>query len=57
MGYATALVEWARDLEPAMAFLFLLPFVVAGAALLQDYIEAPKTRESLPRATRAGASD
>ena len=57
MGYATALLDWARDLEPAMAFLFLLPFVVAGAALLQDYIEAPKTREKLPRATRAGASD
>lgn len=57
MEYATGLVQWARDLEPSMAFLMLLPFVVVAAALLQDYIEAPRAREDLRRASRSGAND
>ena len=33
------LVEWARDLEPATAFLMLLPFVVAAAGLIQHWLD------------------
>jgi Na+/H+ antiporter NhaD/arsenite permease-like protein len=33
------LVEWARELDPAAAFLMLLPFLVAGAGLLQYWLE------------------
>jgi putative Na+/H+ antiporter len=57
MEYASDLVEWARALEPSMAFLMLLPFVVVAAALLQDYIEAPRTRENLPPAGKSAAND
>lgn len=40
------LIEWARELEPAAAFLLLLPFVVAAAALIQYWLEH---RETQPR--------
>jgi hypothetical protein len=33
------LVAWARDLDPAAAFLMLLPFVVGAAGLLQYWLE------------------
>ena len=47
------LLEWARELEPAAAFLLLLPFVVAGAGLIQYWLEKRdlEQRESTPRAT------
>ena len=40
------LIVWARDLEPAAAFLMLLPFVVAAAGLLQYWLEH---RDTQPR--------
>ena len=39
MTYLTELAVWVRNLEPAAAFLLLLPFVVAGAGLLQHWLE------------------
>lgn len=38
------LMMWARDLDPAAAFLMLLPFVVAAAGLLQYWLEHRETR-------------
>ena len=43
------LIEWAWALDPAAAFLLLLPFVVAGAGLLQYWLE--KRDEEAPRAS------
>ena len=48
MHYATELLEWMRALEPAAAFMFLLPFVVGAAGLLQYWLE----REDRKRAAR-----
>ena len=46
MTYLSALVEWLQDLDPAAAFLLLLPFVVAFAGLLQYWLEK---RDEAPR--------
>jgi hypothetical protein len=44
------LYDWALALEPAAAFLFLLPFVVALAGLIQYALEErdKRAREELP---------
>jgi hypothetical protein len=39
MRYAYELVEWIQALEPAAAFLLMLPFVVAAAGLSQYWLE------------------
>jgi len=39
MRYVNEWLDWARALEPAAAFLMLLPFVVAAAGLIQYYLE------------------
>jgi hypothetical protein len=49
MRYALELYEWIIGLEPAIAFLFLVPFVVAAAGLSRHWLE---TREEAPRASR-----
>jgi predicted cation transporter len=46
MTYITELIEWIQALEPASAFLMLLPFVVAAAGLLQRWLEQ---RDAAPR--------
>jgi predicted cation transporter len=55
MRYVEEWIEWAAALDPAAAFLFLLPFVVAAAGLLQGYLERPRPRER-PRAAPRGVS-
>lgn len=45
MQHITGLIDWARDLDPAAAFLLLLPFVVAAAGLLQLWLEQRDTQE------------
>ena len=45
MNLARELLEWAQALDPAAAFLFTLPFVVAAAGLLQHWLES-RDRES-----------
>jgi hypothetical protein len=45
-------IDWARDLEPAAAFLMLLPFVVAAAGLIQHWLER---REAASRVSRRPA--
>ena len=47
------LIAWARDLDPAAAFLILLPFVVAAAGLLQFWLEHRDEPEPRPRARPA----
>ena len=49
MGYIVDLYDWMTSLEPAAAFLFLVPFVVAAAGLSRHWLE---TREEAPRASR-----
>jgi hypothetical protein len=46
MGYIVELYDWMTSLEPAAAFLFLVPFVVAAAGISRYWLE---TREE-PRA-------
>ena len=48
MNRLLELWTWARELDPAAAFLMLLPFVVAAAGLLQYWLEQRDERE--PRA-------
>jgi hypothetical protein len=48
MNYVNELIAWARGLEPAAAFLLLLPFVVAGAGLLQHWLEQRDLESSRP---------
>jgi hypothetical protein len=50
MTYAVELFEWMRELDPAIAFLMLLPFIVAAAGLSQEWLEH---REEPRRASRA----
>lgn len=40
MGYALELYEWIAALDPAAAFFFLIPFVVAAAGLSRHWLEA-----------------
>lgn len=40
MNRAQELLEWVLALEPAALFLFMLPFVIAAAGLLQHWLEA-----------------
>ena len=55
MRYATELADWVGTLEPGFLFLLLLPFAVAGAALLQDWLDR---RAAEPRhARRASQAD
>jgi len=48
MNYLADLIEWVRTLEPSFAFLLAIPFAVAGAALLHDWLEK---RDTQPRAS------
>ena len=43
MEYTTGLIEWIRTLEPGFLFLLMLQFAVAGAALLQDWLDRRAT--------------
>ena len=47
MGYLVELMLWARSLDPAAAFLFALPFMVATAGLVGSWFddENPESRE------------
>jgi hypothetical protein len=45
MRYATELLEWLRALEPAEAFLLLIPFIVAAAGMSQYWLERREPRE------------
>ena len=47
------LVEWARALDPAAAFLMLLPFLVGAAGLVQYWLEERDKRERRPAAREA----
>jgi hypothetical protein len=53
MTYARELYQWIVALDPAIAFLFLVPFVVAAAGLSRHWLE---TREEAPRTSRRPAS-
>ncbi len=48
MAYARELIEWIQALDPAAAFLFLVPVVVAAAGLSQRWLEH---RDDKPRAS------
>ncbi|HSN19974.1 MAG TPA: putative Na+/H+ antiporter [Usitatibacter sp.] len=48
MGYALELYDWMLALDPAAAFLFLVPFVVAAAGISRYWLE---THEEPQRAT------
>ena len=45
MGYARELIEWIQALEPAAAFLMLLPFIVAAAGLSQNWLDRREKQE------------
>jgi hypothetical protein len=45
MDYARELIEWIQALEPAAAFLFLVPFIVAAAGLSQYWLERREEQE------------
>jgi hypothetical protein len=47
MGYIVDLYDWMTSLEPAAAFLFLVPFVVAAAGISRYWLE---TRDEEARA-------
>jgi hypothetical protein len=55
MRYVEELIVWAEALDPAAAFLFLLPFVVALAGLVQYALESSDRRER--ESARAGAPE
>ena len=57
MNQAIEIVAWVRALDPAALFLFMLPFVVAGAGLLQEYLESPRRRESRDRSREVPSGD
>jgi predicted cation transporter len=46
MNYARDLVDWVQALDPASAFLMLLPFVVAAAGLIQYGLERREATRS-----------
>jgi hypothetical protein len=50
MAYALELYQWIVSLDPAAAFFFLVPFVVAAAGLSRYWLE---TREEPRRESRA----
>jgi hypothetical protein len=50
------LVGWARELDPDAAFLMLLPFLVAGAGLLQYWLERRDKRAAARLATPDASS-
>ena len=52
MRHVQEWIEWAEALDPAAAFLFLLPFVVALAGLIQYGLEA-RDRDARERARAA----
>jgi hypothetical protein len=49
MGYALDLYEWIASLDPAAAFFFLVPFVVAAAGLSRYWLEAREEPRREPR--------
>jgi hypothetical protein len=53
MRYARELIEWMQALEPATAFLMLVPFIVAAAGLSQYWLEQRERREESPVHRRA----
>ena len=52
MAYALELYEWIVSLDPAAAFLLLVPFVVAAAGISRYWLE---TRDEPRRAPRRAA--
>ena len=44
MTYAIELYEWLRTLDTPFLFLLAIPFAVAGAALLHDWLEKREAR-------------
>ena len=58
MRYARELLEWIQALEPAAAFLMLLPFVVAAAGLGQYWLERREGGQGRPASTASrGVAD
>lgn len=57
MRYARELIEWIEMLEPAAAFLLLVPFIVAAAGLSQYWLDRRERAEhrAATRARRAVA--
>jgi hypothetical protein len=55
MRYVEELIEWAQALDPAAAFLFLLPFVVALAGLVQYALE--RSDREVKRERARGAAE
>lgn len=55
--YAAELRDWTAALDPAAAFLFLVPFVVAAAGLSRHWLEAREApRDEAPRARRSAST-